>query len=164
MASDSSYTFEMFDLRRALLAKVAQEIRNGNPRQAKREGKRLVLARSTRNNSRNAKAFATAFENARDLIADDGDVDLEIESAPPVVRFEAHDGAIKGHQIDGPVTELIRSIDRSGWGDPEESVYPVIDHESGYRVCSCPAQKNFIVCKHTLARIIERNQPAPVQR
>jgi hypothetical protein len=159
---DHEYSFEMFDLRRELLAMVAAEIRDGNPRVAKRKGARMVRQRSEWNGDRNADAFETAFERARELISDDGDTDIEIEDAPSIIRDGDHDGVIQGPEIDGDVAELIHSIDRSGFGDPETTTYPVVDHASGYRVCTCPAQKNFIVCKHTLARVIERNQPAPV--
>jgi hypothetical protein len=163
MASDTEYSFEMFALRRDLLAMVAEKVREGQPEVAKQKGKTMVLRRSSKHNSRNAEAFETAFENAQDMIAAGGNVELEIEAAPPVLRDEDHDGVIVGSEIDGRVTEIIRSIDNSGWGGSEESIYPVVAHDSGYRVCLCPAQKNFIICKHTLARVIERNKPVPVQ-
>jgi len=164
MPSDSDYTFEMFDLRENLLAAVAKQVREGEPRLAEQDGKRMILRNATKNNSQNAKAFQTAFENAQELITDGGDTELKVEEAPALLRDDDHDGVIEGHQIDGRVVELIRSIDRSGWGESEETVYPVVAHDSGHRVCTCPSQKYHIVCKHTLARVIERNEPAPVSQ
>lgn len=162
--STDDYEFEMFDLRKRLLAGIAECVREGDFHKAKTEAKHIIRLNAEGNGEavdKQVKAFATSFDKARELVEEGGDTNLEIADMPPIL--EDHDGEIEGDEIVGDAVELVRSVDRSGFGDPETSLYPVVDHPSGYRVCTCPSQKYHLVCKHTLARIIERDwEDAPV--
>lgn len=156
------YEFEMFDLRKTVLALVAEHAREDTLSEAKFDGKRLIRRYAESNASKAASAFATAFENAMEMVREDTKLEIEIEDASQRILAD-HDGEIAPSEIEGEVTELIRSIDKTNF-TTEESEYPVVQHSSGFRVCTCPAQKYYIVCKHTLARVIERNRrevPAP---
>lgn len=159
MPSNNDYELEMFPLRRDVLAMVAECARNDELWHAKTKGKRMIRRRANSENpSKVAKAFATSLENARDIVHERGDHDIVIEDMPPIL--DDHDGEIQPSEIQGDAVEVIRSIDTSGYGRAETTVYPVYRHDpSGWRVCSCPSQKYHIVCKHTLARVVERNLP-----
>lgn len=155
--SATEYEFEMFDLRKELLAMVAENAREDQLHRARNEGARRILTRGEGNVEKAAKAFKTSFDKAKEIVEKGGDHDLEIEEMPAIL--EDHDGEIQPGEIDGKAVELIRSIDQSGFGEPQTSLYPVVDHPSGYRVCTCPSQKYYVLCPHTLARVIERNWP-----
>lgn len=87
--------------------------------------------------------FGTIFENAVEIVT--GKKEINIEDA----ILNDHDGEIEPSEIDGESVEVVKSY--SG------NQYPVVQHPSGYRICTCPSQKYQLVCKHTVARILERN-------
>lgn len=156
MSATSDYEFEMFDLRKDVLAAVAEKAREGDLVGAKHEAKRLILRRATKNPSKNANAFETSFEKARDMVTEGGDYDLEIEDMPPIL--DGHDAEIDpSTEIEGEPIEVITSSEKTGFGEPDTSTYPVVAHPSGFRICTCGAQKYYIICPHTLARVLERN-------
>lgn len=161
--TNDNYHFEMFDLRKAVLDTVATHARDDDLDAAKREAKRLIKLRAkpTENTTpaEAASAFGTSFDRAVDTVTGDGDYAIDIEDFPPdgVLRNKYHDGVINpATEIDGDVVEILTSRKGSG-RDEEITVYPVVAHPSGFRICTCPAQRYGIVCPHTLARVIERN-------
>lgn len=168
MSQTSDYTFDMFDLRKIVLATVAENVRNDDLVAAKHDAARLIRNQADGDASdrqQAAKAFKTSFDRARETIEEGGDYDLDIDTFPSDGILHDHDAEIDPTtDIEGDVVEVLTSIKTEGWGQPEKNIYPVVEHQpSGYRVCTCPAQKYYIVCPHTLARIIERNwQAAPV--
>lgn len=154
---NSEYEFEMYETRKQLLRIIAECARDGDLFEARRKC-RKVIRRNRHCDMDDVKHFTTAFENARDIVEGNTDARIEIEDMPSILND--HDGKISPSQIDGEATEVIRSIKPSdSWHTDEEvTVYPVYTHKpSGYRVCSCPSQAYSLVCKHTMARVIERN-------
>ncbi|WP_167880052.1 hypothetical protein [Halorhabdus rudnickae] len=147
----------MFDLRKRVLAAVAEYAREDRLTQAKHEGARLIQRLGEGDAEKAAQAFRTSFDKAKEMIGEDVGYDLEIREMPPIL--EDHDGEIEPHEIAGETVEVARSVNKTGFGQRESSLYPIVAHPSGYRVCTCPAQKYYIVCPHTLARVIERNWP-----
>ncbi|ERJ05105.1 Zinc finger SWIM-type protein [Halorhabdus tiamatea SARL4B] len=162
MAQSDDYEFEMFSLRKDTLALVAKEVREGNLTKAKRKGKNEIETRSEGDAQENGKAFVSSFEKGVEMVEAGGDYEIEIADMPSIL--EEHDAEIDPNtEINGEAAGVIRSHDHSGFGEAETSTYPVVHHESGFRVCTCAAQKYYIVCPHTLARVIERNwADAPV--
>lgn len=159
--SQSEYEFEMFDLRKAVLSTVAEHVRENDFVSAKHNAARLIERRAQGDASdrrQAAEAFKTSFDRARETIDDGGDYDLDIDPFPADGILVDHDAEIDPTtEIDGDVVEVVTSIKDEGWGQTEETVYPVVDHPSGFRICTCGAQKYYIVGPHTLARVIERN-------
>ena len=164
--STNQYQFEMFQLRKDVLATVAEHARNDELWKAKIEAKRMIRRRADSGNpTKVAKAFATSFKKARAFIEKGGNTELNIKGARNRILTDHDSGIDPSTDIEGDVVELIESVDDSGWGEPDVSEYPVVAHPSGYRVCTCPSQQYHIVCKHTLARVIERNWPnAPLPK
>jgi hypothetical protein len=149
------YKFELHDLREDILRKTAEGARCCESQYELREVKfeiqkqiRRKVTDTKKSPSEVAQEFGTSFENGIDIVT--GESKMEIEDMPPLL--EDHDGAIKPSEIDGESIEVIHT--RTG---SESTEYPVVNHSSGYRICTCPSQKYHLVCKHTLARIIERN-------
>ncbi len=162
MSQTEDYQFEMFGLRKQLLALVAECARDDDLRRAKREGASLIRRNANGDADQRrkaAKAFKSSFDRAVETVNDGGDYDLEIADFPSdgILTGDDHDAEIDPtREIDGSVAELITSIKRERFST-EKTTYPVIDHPSEFRICTCGAQKYYIVCPHTLARVIERN-------
>jgi len=152
--SDTEYHFELFDLRRAVLDTVATHARNDDLDRAKDEAKRMIQLRGE-NPEKDASAFETSFDRALETVTDTAEYEIEIEEFPDdgILPAKYHDAAINpSTEIDGDTVEILTSRKEDGL-----SVYPIVSHPSGFRVCTCPAQRYFIVCPHTLARVLERN-------
>lgn len=156
--STNAYKFEMGELRKDVLATVAEYARQDDLTTAKHRAKGMISRRADENPVKAAKAFETSFERAVETVKDGGDYDIEIEVMPPILND--HDAEIDPTaEIDGDPVEVITSTKTDGW-TAETSTYPIIDHQSsGFRICTCAAQKYYIVCPHTLSRVIERNWP-----
>lgn len=150
-----SYEFELHDLREDILRMTAEGARGCETTYELRELKFQIqkyIRRNVTNSKKSptevAQEFGTSFENAVSNVT--GNSNMEIEEMPPLL--EDHDGEIEPTEIDGESVEVIKT----GSGR-DSSTYPVVRHSSGYRICTCPSQKYHLMCKHTLARIIERN-------
>lgn len=149
------YEFELHDLREDILRMTAEGARGCESPYELRELKFQIQKYIRRNVTKTKKSpaevaqeFGTSFENAVSVVT--GNAEMEIEEMPPLL--EDHDGEIQPTEIDGESVEVIRT-----GNSQNPSTYPVVQHDSGYRICTCPSQKYHLVCKHTLARIIERN-------
>lgn len=146
------YNFEMHSLRREILQQLADGSRNCSSRHELNSLKHQLQRYIRRNcepkqksRSEVASEFGTIFDNAVDIVT--GRKEIAIEDMPAIL--DDHDGAIESSEIDGDAVEVIESY--------SSNMYPVVQHPSGFRVCTCPSQKYQLVCKHTVARIIERN-------
>lgn len=154
--SATDYSFEMSALRKDVLGIVADHVRDGDFAGAKHAAAREIRRHSPENPEQDAKAFRTSFDKAKTMVEDGGRYDIDIDPMPALLPD--HDAELTpGLEINGEVTEVVTSYDHSGFGDPDTSVYPVVDHGSGFRVCTCGAQKYYTACPHTLARVVERN-------
>ena len=157
MSAQSDYQFEMFDLRKDVLACVAVNARDDDLIRGRSNAKQMILRRGEGDAAKAAKAFGTSFDKAVEMVKEGGDYDLEIESFPDDGILADHDAEINPTtEIEGDVAEIVTSTDNSSFRS-STSVYPVIDHPSGFRVCTCGAQKYYITCPHTLARVLEMN-------
>jgi hypothetical protein len=161
MSAEYDYQFEMFDLRKDVLALVAMHVRDGDFVLAKHAAKREILRRAEGDASKAADAFGTSFDKAKEMVQEGGNHAIHIDAMPSILPD--HDAEINPNtEIDGDVVEVVTSVDTSSFRE-SKSVYPVVDHPSGFRVCTCGAQKYYITCPHTLARVIEMNwSEAPV--
>lgn len=158
-SNTSDYQFEMFDLRRRVLAGIAECARNDDIHSAKFDAARLIRTHAKGDAEKAAKAFKTSFDRALETVRGTSEYEIDIEEFPAdgILTADDHDAEIDPtREIDGDVAEIITSTKKEGWSE-EETVYPIVAHPSGFRVCTCGAQKYYIVCPHTLARVIERN-------
>jgi len=162
MRTKSEYKFTMFDLRKDVLATVADRARENDLATAKIEGKRLILNRAKGDSLKAAKAFETSFEKAVDMVSNSDDYELYHHEMPPILAN--HDAEIDPTtEIEGNVVEVVKSYDNTSF-PPKESIYPIISHPSGFQVCTCGAQKYYITCPHTLARTLQMNWADAVMR
>lgn len=153
----SNYEFEMHDVRKNILKIIAENCREGNTKNAKFDCCDLIRRSPKVTNKRKTlKHFRTSYDKALDIVQGNDKDRIRIEEPWGLIK---NDGAIDSSEVNGELESVVISIKEKKFGKEEKSVYPVYLHESGYSVCSCPSQKFSLVCKHTLARVIERNWP-----
>lgn len=157
--SGYDYTFEMHEARQVIfnkIAEVARECDTVTDLKLKRMYLKRIVRRTVKPKKKSsvkvAEEFETSFKNAIDIVR--GKEIMEIQECSGILTD--HDGEIAPSEIEGSFREIITTKDGS-----ETKIYPVVEYdaegEGNYRICTCPAQKYQLICKHTIARIIERN-------
>lgn len=159
-----SENFELHKFRKNCIEMLEQEIRNCSDKHdlksLKFEVQRYIRAHADekeKSPSQVASEFGTCYDNALEYVF--GDEHIEIERVSGIISD--HDGSIDKSDTDGSTSCIIKS--------PSGSKYPIYEVSTpkatveNYRICSCPSQKYHLLCKHTIARLIERNYAGSIK-
>lgn len=169
MSEEQDYEFKMFEEREQILQKLSDEIMKCETKlelnRAKMDVKAFIRHKiNTKNKdmSQVLKTFGTSFENAKEMVFTNRENMRFEREFQQIMRYEDHDGEIRPEEIDGNISSMI--IRNKNKETKETKKYPIVEHSSGHRVCTCPSQKYNIVCKHTIARYIIRNFKGEIPR
>lgn len=142
-------TLNLTEPRKAVLKTIEKHLHDDDIQGARQAGARILRRGFTHTSP---DVFVNAFDTALELILNDS---ISLGPLDPL-RY-GNDAAVCPARIDGRVVNAMRVTH-----EESDRTYPIVQHDEGWRFCTCFAQSHYAVCPHTIARMLLAHDITPV--